>query len=253
MVTSTARTVAGGTVQVSLPDSTSTPCSRRQATVIATWGSEGMGGPSWRTLMPASYDAPASSSAETNWLDADASITTDPPRTLPVPTTVNGRVPRPPSSTSTPEPAQGADDSGHRTGARVRVTVEGDRTVREGGHRRDEAHHRAGETAVDEPSAQGAGRHRPVLSVGLDAGAEGGEGRRHQLGVARAQRTSYDRGTVGQGREDEGAVGQRLRAGELDPRVNGTSRRRRGPQVEAVLRACLHAPSEGIGGPRDGR
>ena len=60
--------------------STSTPCSAGTATVISMWGSEGTGGPSWRTLTPSSYAAPASSSAETNWLDAEASMTTCPPR-----------------------------------------------------------------------------------------------------------------------------------------------------------------------------
>ena len=65
-------------------------------------GCEGTGGPSWRTSTPSSYAAPESSSAETNWLEAEASITTVPPRTRPVPDTVKGRVPRSPSSTRTP-------------------------------------------------------------------------------------------------------------------------------------------------------
>ena len=56
MVTSVAATAPGATCQRSGSlSSTSTPCSRRQATVISTWGREGSGGPSWRRSTPASY------------------------------------------------------------------------------------------------------------------------------------------------------------------------------------------------------
>src|SRR5690242_6790159 len=51
---------------------------------------------------PSSYRAPASSSADTNWLDPDASSVTVPPRTAPVPDTEYGIRPVPPSSICTP-------------------------------------------------------------------------------------------------------------------------------------------------------
>ena len=53
----------------------------------------------------ASKRAADSSRAETNWLDADASISSSPPAIEPVPCTVNGSAPRPSSSTSTPSAA----------------------------------------------------------------------------------------------------------------------------------------------------
>ena len=54
------------------------------------WGRDGTGLPSCRTSTPTSYRAPASSSAETNWLDADASIVTDAAATTPRAAQVNG-------------------------------------------------------------------------------------------------------------------------------------------------------------------
>ena len=89
--------------------STSTPCSRSACTVMSMCGRDGTGLPSWRTSTPSSYAAPASSSAETNWLEAEASMTTWPPRTEPRPRTVNGSVPRPSSSTSTPRPRSASE------------------------------------------------------------------------------------------------------------------------------------------------
>ena len=84
MTWSTGVTGPGATAQrFASASSTSTPCSRSIATVISMCGSDGTGLPSWRTSTPASYRAPASSSAETNCEDADASITTVPPRTDP--------------------------------------------------------------------------------------------------------------------------------------------------------------------------
>ena len=88
--------------------STSTPCSRSIATVISMCGRDGTGLPSWRTSTPASYRAPASSRAETNCEDADASITTVPPGTDPVPRTVKGR---PSPSMATPSPRSAVSTS----------------------------------------------------------------------------------------------------------------------------------------------
>ncbi len=83
--------------------STTTPASRSTSTVIWMWGRLGMGGPSWTTSSPSRVRAPTSRSAETNWLEADASIRTVPPRSPSCgPCTVNGSRPRPPSSTCAP-------------------------------------------------------------------------------------------------------------------------------------------------------
>src|SRR4051794_29126280 len=103
--TSTARTSDGGTHQrFGAESSTSTPCSRSCSTVMSMCGSDGTGLPSCRTSTPSSYLAPASSSAEMNWLEAEASMITRPPRTRPRPSTLNGSTPRPSSSTTTPSP-----------------------------------------------------------------------------------------------------------------------------------------------------
>ena len=117
-------------------------------------GRDGTGGPSWRTVTPSSYRAPASSSAETNWLDDDASITTSPPAH--VPGAGDGERQRAASAVVDvdAQAAQRVEDPGHRPGARVRVTVEGDRAVGQRGDRWHEAHHRAGEAAVDGAAVQ---------------------------------------------------------------------------------------------------
>ena len=98
---------------------------------------------------PRSKRGAASSSADTNWLDADASISSDPPSTWPVPCTVNGRAERPPSSISTPSARSAVIDGRHRTNPGPLVAVERDGRAGERGERRDEPHDGAGEPAVD--------------------------------------------------------------------------------------------------------
>ena len=78
---------------------------------MAMCGIEGTGLPSCSTSTPSSKRAPASSSAETNWDDAEASMTTCPPCTDPVPRTSNGKAPRPASSMSTPRVLSAASTS----------------------------------------------------------------------------------------------------------------------------------------------
>ncbi|CAB4591043.1 unannotated protein [freshwater metagenome] len=92
---STRQTPCSGSVTV-------TPRARRQATVISMWGIEGRCSPVCLSVRPLVNRAPARSNPETNWLDCEASIEMSPPSTRPVPWTVKGRVPRPSSSTSTP-------------------------------------------------------------------------------------------------------------------------------------------------------
>ena len=69
--------------------------------VMAMCGIDGSRAPRCSIRIPSRRRAPTSSSPETNWLEADASIITRPPAGSP-PCTVNGMVPRPSSSTSTP-------------------------------------------------------------------------------------------------------------------------------------------------------
>ncbi len=105
MTVSSAVTGPGATRQrLGSASSTSTPWRRSSETVISMCGIDGTGLPSCSRSTPLSYRAPASSSAETNCEDAEASTTTWPPGTAPDPRTTNGRAPRPSSSTVTPRP-----------------------------------------------------------------------------------------------------------------------------------------------------
>ena len=107
----------GSTTQTSrVASSTAAPAACSIWTVIRRCGADGTGGPTCRTTIPRSNAAPASSSPETNWLDADASRVTSPPGTRPVPRTVNGSAS---PSMSTPT-ARSADTSGPSGRARAR-------------------------------------------------------------------------------------------------------------------------------------
>ena len=107
---------------------------------------------------PSSKRAPASSSAETNWLDPDASSTTRPPRTCPAPRTVNGR-----------RVALDARRRGSRSAVSTsptgRVRMWGSPSKATGavgqpGDRRHEPGDRAGQPAVDRRAAGRAARRR---------------------------------------------------------------------------------------------
>ncbi len=65
-------------------------------------GAEGARPPRCRTSSPLSYRGAARSSPDTSWEEADASTVTSPPASDPVPRTVNGMAPRPPSSMTAP-------------------------------------------------------------------------------------------------------------------------------------------------------
>ena len=76
----------GSTAQTSgVLSSTAAPAARSICTVIRRCGADGTGGPTWRTTTPRSKRGAASSSPETSWLDAEASMTTSPPVTRPAP------------------------------------------------------------------------------------------------------------------------------------------------------------------------
>ena len=69
---------------------------------MAMCGAEGTRRPRWRTSTPLSKRGAASSRPDTSWEEADASRVTAPPASDPVPRTVNGTAPRPPSSMTAP-------------------------------------------------------------------------------------------------------------------------------------------------------
>ena len=231
--TSRALTSLGSTRQVwTSPSSTTTPASRSVSTVISMCGRLGTALPSWCTVTPSSKRAPESSRPETNCEDAEASRVTAPPRTDPRPWTVNGRPPRPSSSTSTPRVR-----SAPSTGAIGRCRACGSPSKRTGAvgqarHRRDEPHDVAGEAAVDLGAPA---RPRPGVttqstsSTSSTRAPEGAQGPRHEEGVARAQRRPQAGDVVREGREHEVAVGEGLAAGEDDACVDGPGGGRCGP------------------------
>ena len=160
----------------------------------------------------ASYRAPASSSAEMNCDDADR-VDDDGAAAAPSPTpcTVNGRAS---PAIDDAEVAQRAEDLADRALAHVRVAVEG---------------HGAASTAR-RPAARTASRCRPGRSRRRRRRSNGpgvttqsspevstvepsdGQRRGHQRGVARAQRPAYDGGAVGDRRQHQRPVGERLAA-----------------------------------------
>ena len=177
-------------------------------------------------------------------------MTTEPPRTWPVPDTVNGSVPRPSSSTRTPSPRRASSTAAigrvRACGSPSKLTAPV-ASAATGGTNRITVPARPQSTA---PPCSCPGVTVQSVRRGVDAGSERAQRGRHQLGVARAQRPSYDGGAVGQGSEHQRPVGQRLRAGQVDTRVDRAARHRRRPQVEPSVWSCsrarLHAP-EAIG------
>ena len=91
MVQSWAAIVEESTVHWSASPRTVTPTSASIATVISMCGMDGSGGPLCRRSSPCRMAAPDSNNPLTNWLEADASNVTVPPRSCPAPWTVKGR------------------------------------------------------------------------------------------------------------------------------------------------------------------
>ena len=92
--TSRARTTPGSTRQDDVVSAEAdTPACRSRSRVISMCGRDGTARePVCSTVRPSSNRAAASRSPDTNWDDAEASTRTSPPRTCPVPATVNGRL-----------------------------------------------------------------------------------------------------------------------------------------------------------------
>ena len=125
---------------------------------------------------------------------------------------------------------QRRQDGAHRPLAGALVAVELDPTLGERGDRGDETHHGPGQATIDRGRpAQPARRDRPVGAVVVDPYADGAQRVRHQFGVTGPQGPAYPGPPVGEGGEDEGAVGDRLRAREPHRARDGTGRIGCGP------------------------
>ena len=124
------------------------------------------------------------------------------------------------------ELAQPVEQVGHRPLPGVGVTVERDRAVGEGGHRRDEPHHGAGQADVDHAAVQRSRRDHEIVAVLDDVDAERAHRAGHQQRVAGAQRCHQPGRTVGERGEQQQPVGERLRARQADARAHRTARTR---------------------------
>ncbi len=228
--------------------STSTPCSRRMATVMSRWGWDGTGLPSCTTSTPAvepgtceqqggdelagagrvEHDLPAGHVARTAHGERE---------TVAVDAYAEG--------------AQGRQDLADGPGAHVGVTVEGHVAVGESGHGGHESGDRPSQAAVDRDSAgQPGGLDVPVVARGVDPGPERGERAGHQLGVARAEGTTDDARALGEGGQHQGPVGQRLAAGQGQLGVHGSAREGGTPRSaghrRSVASPCGRRLSSGV-------
>ena len=194
---------------------------RRASTVIAMCGSEGDGPPSWQHVDARRRNAgrPAAAPRRTG-CDADASIITLPPGTAPAPRTSNGRCRgrrrRPHAQT-----AQAAQDLAHRPGAGMGVAVEGDAPGQRGHRRHERITVPASPQSTVGRAAELTGGDRPVVAVRCRRSRQRGQRSRHQLGVTRPQGAPNGRRTVAQRGQDQRAVGQRLRPGEIERGATG--------------------------------
>ena len=188
-------------------------------------GMLGRRSPAWTRWRPTSKRGAASSRPDTNWLEADASIVTAPPRDVAVPCTVNGSAPCPSSSMSTPSVAQRRDRSrpsgGGGRSRRRRTSSARGRAPATGGRKRMTVP--AGPQSIVVRAEQlvggddDAGRRRTRrCPAPLDAASERAQRLDHAARCRGVQRRAQRRRTVGERREDELAIGQRLRAGERD-------------------------------------
>ena len=183
------------------------------------------GWPSWRTSTPSvEARAPASSSAETNWLERRASI--DDLAAAHVPGAVHRERQARSPSIADAERAQRVEHRRRSAGVRMlRVAVEGDGAVGQGGDRRHEAHDGAGQAAVDRDAAGAAGRgHEPVVRRRCRSRRPERARAPAISWVSRersARRTTA--GAVGERGQHEGAVGQRLGAGQRQLGVHGSA------------------------------
>ena len=218
-----AATVPGDTCQrFGVPSSTSTPACRSIATVIAMCGADGTDVPVCTIVSPSVNAGPDSIRPDTNCDDDDASISTRPPRTEPVPVTENGM-----ASPSTPTPrVRSASSSGAMGRARACSSPSNSTTDRlsaaTGGTNRSTVP--ASPQSTRAPSA-GDSSPETVRSSASPSTVEAQRAHRadHQVGVPAAQGAADGRRALplrrGQCGQDQGAVGQRFRSRHRDTRV----------------------------------
>ena len=181
--------------------------------------------------MPSSKRAAASSRPETICEDSLASTSTAPPRTRPVPWTVNGARPRPPSSISTPRPRSAASRPGVGPLAQPRVAVQ------RGPVRAPAPRPAAGTAGRCRP-----GRRRPRPARAARRGVTSQSAPSSSIRTPRARRPPAMRSVsrarsgrtmparpVGQRRQDQRPGGDRLGAGQRDDGVDGCRAVRRRP------------------------
>ena len=233
-----ARTGPGATAQrLASVSSTSTPCSRSIATVISMWGSDGTGLPSWRTSTPVLVAGPGQQQRGDELRRTPTRrSTTVPPRTEPVPRTVNGSDPRPPSSTSTPSARSAVEHLADRARAacagRRRTTPT--RWTGPPPAARTASPCRPGRSRPRRRPRRGAGRDGPVVTGGRRREPSAVSAVGHQRGVARPEGAPYDGRAVGDRGQHQGAVGERLAAGQRHHRVAPARAARGAGQGSAV-------------------
>ena len=202
---------------------------------------------------PSSKRAAASSRPETICEDSLASTSTAPPRTRPVPCTVNGARPRPPSSIPTPE-ARAARRSGRRWAARAAA---GRRPPGRG--RRRARRPAAGTAARCRPARRrprpGRGAAPGVTSQSAPSSAMPTPSARRPpaiRSVSRARSGAHEPARpVGQRGQDQRPRGDRLGAGQGDDRVDGRGAVRRRPDLGHRRSARRSLTPRKLGEPRD--
>jgi hypothetical protein len=224
--------------------STATPAPRRTATVMLMWSRLGTGLPTCSRCSPSVNRAPTNSRAETNCDEALASMTRWPPRTSPEPSTTNGKDDGvPPSSADTATPSAFSASMMVPMG-RLRAcgspsnTLAPLRSAASGGTNRITVPARPQSiVAADGAASARSGdlQIRPESAVPRylgDGGAELPERLDHQCGVPGMQRCAQPRRAVGECRQHQIPVGQRLRARHGDGGIHRAGGEGGGPVGE---------------------
>ena len=111
---------------------------------------------------------------------------------------MNGSRSRPASSTTTTGLTQPVDERPHRPFPRSFVAVEGHRSTRQPGQRRNEAHHGSGESGGDDGTVQRCRFHPPIVVFVCYVDAECPERRDHELGITRPERAMDEGFAIGE-------------------------------------------------------
>ncbi len=239
---------ASGPVAPAVAVSTRAPASRSICTVISMCGAEGARPPRCRTSRPLSYRGAASSSPETSCEEADASTVTAPPASEPVPCTVNGMAPRPPSSITAPisrSAAMIAPTGRCEARGSPWNSVSTLASADTGGTNRMTVPAFPTSTRASREVQPGVTRQAGPLGGHRGPQVRGGHPG-HQPRVPGLQRAEDVGRPGGQGGEDEGPVGHGLRPGHPQPGPQRATGLRRGPgegRAAGILAWRVHAVS----------